>query len=129
MEEVVDIVAFPAATHVKLVTPKPPEELTMAEPVQAPGQLILVIVGVIAIEAGCVIVKATVFVHWAPLFCIVTVCVPAHKPEATLVAEPAGLHIYVYGVTPPLTETEAVASHEPKHDTLVCVGVTVTAVG
>jgi hypothetical protein len=32
-------------------------------------------------------------------------------------------------VIPPLTDTEAVALQSPKQETLVCVGVTVTAVG
>jgi hypothetical protein len=79
--------------QVNVTAPAPPVAVTPADPVHAPGQVMLATVGVIVIDPGWVIVNATVLVQSPPLFWIVTVCVPAHKLVATFVFEEAGLHI------------------------------------
>lgn len=61
--DVVEIVLGPAATQVKVIGPVPPLAETDAEPLHKPLHAILVMVGVIVIDAGCVIVKVFIDVH------------------------------------------------------------------
>jgi hypothetical protein len=46
------MVVLAAATQVNVIPPAPPVALTVAEPVQAPGHVILATVGVMAMDAG-----------------------------------------------------------------------------
>lgn len=119
-----------AGVHVTLKGgPPPPVGLIVAEPLQLPKQLAFTTVWLSATEAGCVMLNVAVFTQRVPLFLIVTVYCPAQRLVAPGAFPPLGLHVKLYGDTPPDTFTEAAPLHKPKQVTFVCVGAIVTAGG